>query len=64
MRISILLLTLLLAACANTSVVIPVQGPIGIRIEGGEREDCEPVIVNGRPQGDCLNHANPVSNPD
>ena len=53
MRISMIFLTLLLGACANASVVIPVKGPVGIRIESGERDDCKPIIVNGEPQGGC-----------
>jgi hypothetical protein len=53
MRISLISLALLLGACANTSVVIPVQGPIGIRIETGEQDDCKAIIVNGEPQNGC-----------
>ncbi len=47
MRISMILTALLHTACANTSVVIPIRGPVGIHIEA-DKKDCDPVIVNGK----------------
>jgi len=55
LRIQVIALALLLSACTNTSVVIPVHGPIGIRIESGAQDDCKAIIVNGEPQGGCVN---------
>lgn len=54
-RIQVIVLALLLSACTNTSVVIPVQGPIGIRIESGKQDDCKAIIVNGEPRSSCVN---------
>ncbi len=53
MRISPFILALLISACANTSVVIPVSGPVSIRIKTGDDNECKPVIVNGEPQPGC-----------
>jgi hypothetical protein len=44
MRITALLITGILFGCSNVSVVIPVDGPIGIKIES--ENETETVIVN------------------
>jgi hypothetical protein len=46
MRIITLLITATLFGCSNVSVVIPVDGPIGIKIESEKEE--EMVIVNDK----------------
>ncbi len=38
---------LLLQGCSNTSVFVPLEGPIGIQVE--TRDDPPPVIVNQHP---------------
>ena len=44
MRITALFITAILFGCSNVSVVIPVDGPIGIKIES--EKEMETVIVN------------------
>ena len=55
MRILIFIFIAILSGCAGTSVVMPVGGSIGIKIESNnENTDCKPVIVNGKKRSECL----------
>ncbi len=42
-----LAIIMLLQGCSNTSVFVPLEGPIGIQIE--KRDPPPPVIVNQHP---------------
>jgi hypothetical protein len=49
MKISIsVLAALLLFGCSNTSVFVPLEGPVGIKIE--KSDPPPPVIVNQHPE--------------
>ena len=46
MKVLIILLVVAISGCSNTSLSIPVQGPMEIKIEGGKKS--EPVIINNK----------------
>ena len=46
MKVLIILLVVAIGGCSNTSLSIPVQGPMEIKIEGGKKS--EPVIINNK----------------
>jgi len=54
MRIKIFLFLTILISCADTSLIVPVGGPMSVKDENGrEVRECQAVIVNGKPETEC-----------
>lgn len=54
MKILYVLIAVSTIGCSNTTLVVPVGGPVRVEIKGKTDDDCKPVIVNGIPQSGCV----------
>lgn len=55
MKYAVLLFTILLVGCSSTSIIIPIDRPVIIKGEMGERDkECQTVIIDGKPVTECV----------